>query len=171
MQHNMHPRSASVSSTGSSWSLVSEKMMTPNRTARQDSMSSTYSSKDLSPGQTQKLWEVMVDLHGQYNCYNSTRLDAALETRDQDVNLIREYMPFLCCGDMLPVLSHFQSANAHFTATSFIIDLINESVHDMPQEGWQRLHSCFGVEEQSASTGFFGRFKFWKKDRPSQIYV
>lgn len=164
MQHNMHPRSASISSTGSSWSLVSEKMTSPLRTARQDSMSSTYSSKDLSPGQTQKLWEVMVDLHGQYNCYNSARLDAALETRDQDINLIRKRMAFL------PMHLH-ATANTRSLATSFIIDLINDSVHEMPQEGWQRLHSCFGAEEQPATTGFFGRFKFWKKDRPSQIYV
>lgn len=96
--------SPSPSATSSSWSLVSDTAMArchhrcaseecPNRDDRQGSNVSMRSSKELSVCQTQHLWECMLDLQESYACYNSTRIDMALDARDQAMEFMRMFNP------------------------------------------------------------------------------
>lgn len=105
MAEVIQPRSVSVSSDASSWSLVSNAAAshaqyhhcpsyTPSsetapRPVRHDSLSSIRSSKDLNQEQTQELWECMLDLQELYACYNSTRIDMALDAREKAHEFMR----------------------------------------------------------------------------------
>lgn len=110
MAEVIQPRSASVSSDASSWSLVSNTAShhaqyhhcpsyAPStqapRPVRQDSLSSIRSSKDLNQEQTQELWECMLDLQELYACYNSTRIDMALDAREKAHEFMRMFLVIL----------------------------------------------------------------------------
>ena len=57
---------------------------------RQDSTASVRSCEELSSNQTLRLWECMLDLQERYGCYNSTRIDLALNSREYAADLMRE---------------------------------------------------------------------------------
>ncbi|KAM0745019.1 hypothetical protein ACQRIT_000403 [Beauveria bassiana] len=82
---------------------------------RQKSVSSVRSCEDMSVDKTQELWFCMLQLQERYDCYNSTRIDLALDAGDQAIN----FMP-----------------------NRFIMDTLNNSLRDLPDEGWDQLNRC-----------------------------
>ncbi|ATY66083.1 hypothetical protein A9K55_001974 [Cordyceps militaris] len=101
---------------------------------RQNSVSSVRSCEDMSADKTQQLWLCMLALQQRYACYNSTRIDLALGAGEQAVN----FMP-----------------------NRFIIDTLNNSLRDLPDEGWDQLYSC--LEDQGATEKPKSKRKFWSK--------
>ncbi|KAM3498275.1 hypothetical protein MY10362_008394 [Beauveria mimosiformis] len=87
----------------------------PLRRDRQKSVSSVRSCEDMSVDKTQELWFCMLQLQERYDCYNSTRIDLALDAGDQAIN----FMP-----------------------NRFIMDTLNNSLRDLPDEGWDKLNRC-----------------------------
>ncbi|PWI69057.1 hypothetical protein PCL_01442 [Purpureocillium lilacinum] len=69
----------------------------------------------MTADETRELWKCMVALQQRYGCYNSRRIDLAANAGDDGVNL----MP-----------------------NPFIIDTLNNSVIDLPDEGWEMLDRC-----------------------------
>ncbi|KAK5989350.1 hypothetical protein PT974_10868 [Cladobotryum mycophilum] len=80
--------------------------------SRQSSISSTHSCEGLSADETRELWKCMLELQLRYGCYNSTRMDLAVNAGDDAV-------------DLMP--------------NPFILDTLNDSVIDLPEEGWEML--------------------------------
>jgi hypothetical protein len=54
----------------------------------------------------------MLELQDEYGCYNSTRMEVAVEAGEEGL-------------DLMP--------------SRFIIDTLNDSVLDLPEEGWEKL--------------------------------
>ena len=72
--HSHHERNPSLTSSGSaSSSLYSSSSGDEGR----------ISCETMSRGDTQELWHTMVELQDEYGCYNSTRMDAALEAENE----------------------------------------------------------------------------------------
>ncbi|OAA63146.1 hypothetical protein ISF_05022 [Cordyceps fumosorosea ARSEF 2679] len=101
---------------------------------RQSSVSSVRSCEDMSADKTQELWFCMLELQERYGCYNSTRIDLALGAGEQAVN----FMP-----------------------NRFIIDTLNNSLRDLPDEGWKKLYSC--LDEHPKNEKPKPKRKFWSK--------
>ncbi|UNI15967.1 hypothetical protein JDV02_002448 [Purpureocillium takamizusanense] len=80
----------------------------------------------MTADETRELWKCMLALQQRYGCYNSRRIDLAANAGDDEgVNL----MP-----------------------NPFIIDTLNNSVIDLPSEGWEMLDRCLrGHDEACAS--------------------
>ncbi|KAK3196473.1 hypothetical protein K4F52_000355 [Lecanicillium sp. MT-2017a] len=101
---------------------------------RQNSTSSVRSCEDMSSNETRDLWLCMLDLQKRYGCYNSTRIDLALGAGDDAINL----MP-----------------------NRFIIDTLNNSLRDLPDEGWNMLFRCLEqevvVEKEKPKRRFWAR--------------
>lgn len=57
---------------------------------RQNSTSSVRSCEDMSADKTQELWFCMLELQERYGCYNSTRIDLALDAGEQAINFMRK---------------------------------------------------------------------------------
>ncbi|POR37314.1 Uncharacterized protein TPAR_02471 [Tolypocladium paradoxum] len=84
---------------------------------RQDSTASasSRSCEGMSADETGELWKCMLELQRRYGCYNSTRIDLAVNAGE---------------------------AGLHLMPNPFIIDTLNNSVVDLPDEGWQMLDRC-----------------------------
>lgn len=63
----------------------------------------------------------MLELQGEYGCYNSTRMEVAAEAGDNAL-------------DLMP--------------SRFIIDTLNDSVVDLPDEAWEKLDRYLRPEAQ-----------------------
>lgn len=63
--------------------------------------------------ETRDLWKCMLELQQRYGCYTSARIDMALDAGDDGV-------------DLMP--------------SRFIIDTLNESVFNLPNEGREMLN-------------------------------
>ncbi|XWX01753.1 hypothetical protein V2A60_009782 [Cordyceps javanica] len=101
---------------------------------RQNSVSSIRSCEDMSADKTQELWFCMLELQERYGCYNSTRIDLALGAGEQAIN----FMP-----------------------NRFIIDTLNNSLRDLPDEGWNKLYHC--LDDQATPEKPKSKRKFWSK--------
>ncbi|KAH7305976.1 hypothetical protein B0I35DRAFT_413761 [Stachybotrys elegans] len=95
-------------------SSSSSSAMRPGRFdhSRHSSVSSERSCEGMSADETRDLWRCMLQLQELYGCYNSTRIDLAVAAGDEALNL----MP-----------------------NRFIIDTLNSSVVELPDEGWEML--------------------------------
>lgn len=131
MYRENHPGRLSFSSFVSSWSnpaddgILSAKqhrrscderpaMPGAMERSRQSSTSSERSScEGMTVDETKELWRCMLELQQRYGCYNSTRIDMALDAGDDGM----DYMP-----------------------SRFIIDTLNESVIYLPDEGRELLN-------------------------------
>ncbi|KJZ68972.1 hypothetical protein HIM_01175 [Hirsutella minnesotensis 3608] len=107
---------------------------------RQDSSASTPSRRScegMTVDETRALWKCMLGLQRRYGCYNSTRIDLAVQAGDEGLHL----MP-----------------------NPFIIDTLNNSVVELPAEGWKKLDRCLmrssppGSPQKQKS-----RFRFWNR--------
>ncbi|KAL6898581.1 hypothetical protein GGI43DRAFT_80897 [Trichoderma evansii] len=83
--------------------------------SRQGSTSSMRSCGGMSPDATKELWKTMLELQDRYGCYTSARMDLAVASGDIALSL----MP-----------------------NPFILDTLNDSVVDLPDEGWDMLNRC-----------------------------
>ncbi|KAM0512878.1 hypothetical protein ACHAPE_008378 [Trichoderma viride] len=83
--------------------------------SRQGSTSSMRSCGGMSPDATKELWKTMLELQERYGCYTSARMDLAVTAGDIALSL----MP-----------------------NPFILDTLNDSVVDLPDEGWEMLNRC-----------------------------
>ncbi|RFU74687.1 hypothetical protein TARUN_7557 [Trichoderma arundinaceum] len=83
--------------------------------SRQGSTCSVRSCGGMSPDATKELWKTMLELQERYGCYTSARMDLALGAGDMALSL----MP-----------------------NPFILDTLNDSVVDLPDEGWEMLNRC-----------------------------
>ncbi|KFA64612.1 hypothetical protein S40285_03951 [Stachybotrys chlorohalonatus IBT 40285] len=100
---------------------------------------SDRSCESMSPEETRELWRCMLDLQERYGCYNSTRIDLAVAAGEQAVNL----MP-----------------------NRFIIDTLNSSVVNLPEEGWDMLNKYLGHQEHDIPAKKSKRSSiqyFWKR--------
>ncbi|KAG7414649.1 hypothetical protein DER46DRAFT_576196 [Fusarium sp. MPI-SDFR-AT-0072] len=100
--------------------------------SRQASTCSERSCEGMSLDETRELWRCMLELQLRYGCYNSTRIDMAIDAGE--------------CGlDLMP--------------NRFIIDTLNESVIDLPDEGRELLNRYLCPSSPTKQ-----KWKFWKKD-------
>ncbi|PTB75073.1 hypothetical protein M440DRAFT_55726 [Trichoderma longibrachiatum ATCC 18648] len=83
--------------------------------SRQGSTCSVRSCGGMSPDATRELWKTMLELQERYGCYTSARMDLAVGAGDMALSL----MP-----------------------NPFILDTLNDSVVDLPDEGWEMLNRC-----------------------------
>ncbi|KAK1243418.1 hypothetical protein MKX07_004046 [Trichoderma sp. CBMAI-0711] len=83
--------------------------------SRQGSTCSIRSCGGMSPDATRELWKTMLELQERYGCYTSARMDMAVGAGDMALSL----MP-----------------------NPFILDTLNDSVVDLPDEGWEMLNRC-----------------------------
>ncbi|CAM1500447.1 Fc.00g096090.m01.CDS01 [Cosmosporella sp. VM-42] len=100
---------------------------------RQASTCSERSCEGMSAEETRDLWRCMLELQQRYGCYTSARIDVALEAGDEGL-------------DLMP--------------NRFVIDTLNESVVDLPDEGREMLNRYLAPESCPQKP----RWKFWKKD-------
>ncbi|KAF4977204.1 hypothetical protein FZEAL_6232 [Fusarium zealandicum] len=106
--------------------------LSPLERSRQASTCSERSCEGMSADETRDLWRCMLELQQRYACYNSTRIDMALDAGDD-------------CLDLMP--------------NRFIIDTLNESVFDLPDEGRELLDRFLSPSSCSPKQ----KWKFWKK--------
>ncbi|KPM34211.1 hypothetical protein AK830_g12358 [Neonectria ditissima] len=128
MYRENRPNRLSIVSVVSAWSTTPsddkhhhhrEDAMPPpsmHRT-RQASTCSDQSCEAMTPDETRDLWRCMLELQLRYGCYNSTRIDVALDAGDHGI-------------DLMP--------------NRFIIDTLNESVVHLPDEGRELLNRHLG---------------------------
>lgn len=102
MYRENRPRRPSIVSVLSAWSSpsddgvivtkhhrpVSEGMPAMLR-SRQSSTCSDQSCEAMTPDETRDLWKCMLELQLRYGCYNSTRIDMALDAGDYGIDLMR----------------------------------------------------------------------------------
>ncbi|TWU78439.1 hypothetical protein ED733_008856 [Metarhizium rileyi] len=86
---------------------------------------SSRSCEGMSTEETRELWRCMLHLQQMYSCYNSTRIDLALNAGDAGI-------------DLMP--------------NPFIIDTLNDSLIDLPDEGWDMLDRCLQPASQPSPT-------------------
>ncbi|KAI1013449.1 hypothetical protein LB503_001417 [Fusarium chuoi] len=103
-----------------------------NHRSRQASTCSERSCEGMSLDETRELWRCMLELQLRYGCYNSTRIDMAVDAGE-------------CGVDLMP--------------NRFIIDTLNESVIDLPDEGRELLNRYLCPSSPTKQ-----KWKFWKKD-------
>ncbi|KAF5236462.1 hypothetical protein FANTH_11264 [Fusarium anthophilum] len=103
-----------------------------NQRSRQASTCSERSCEGMSLDETRDLWRCMLELQLRYGCYNSTRIDMAIDAGE-------------CGVDLMP--------------NRFIIDTLNESVIDLPDEGRELLNRYLCPSSPTKQ-----KWKFWKKD-------
>ncbi|QUC16310.1 uncharacterized protein UV8b_00551 [Ustilaginoidea virens] len=95
----------------------SSRFFSYSRRGRKSSTSSTSSRTcgGMTTEDTRELWRCMLALQQLYGCYKSTRMDLAVNAGDAGINL----MP-----------------------NPFIIDTLNDSLVNLPAEGWEMLDRC-----------------------------
>lgn len=84
--------------------------------SRQSSTCSERSCEGMSTDEMRGLWRVMLELQERYGCYNSTRVSLAVKAGDE-------------AGLLMP--------------SRFIIDTLNHSLVDLPEEGWEMLENSY----------------------------
>ncbi|KAM0553945.1 hypothetical protein ACHAPJ_007017 [Fusarium lateritium] len=99
---------------------------------RQASTCSERSCEGMTMDETRELWLCMLELQLRYGCYNSTRIDMAIDAGEDGV-------------DLMP--------------NRFIIDTLNESVINLPDEGRELLNRYLCPSSPTKQ-----KWKFWKKD-------
>lgn len=97
--------------------------------------SSERSCESLSSQETLDLWRCMLALQERYACYNSRRIDLAMDAGEEAVI------------NLMP--------------NRFIIDTLNDSLIDLPEEGQEMLDRC--LRHESNLHDEKPRRKFWKK--------
>lgn len=90
----------------------------------------------MSPDETRDLWRCMLALQERYGCYNSTRIDLALGAGEGAMSLMRTF------------IERKERRVADLVANPFIIDTLNQSVHDLPDEGWEMLDQHLGLDTE-----------------------
>ncbi|RDA96000.1 hypothetical protein CP533_5951 [Ophiocordyceps camponoti-saundersi (nom. inval.)] len=117
-------RAASSSSTSSDSSTVTDE-------------SSLRSCEGMTEEERRSVWKCMLALQRRYGCYNSTRIDLAVNAGEEGLNL----MP-----------------------NPFIIDTLNHSVTHLPDEGWQMLdRSLLGTEQSPPVDARNMKLRFWRR--------
>jgi hypothetical protein len=105
--------------------------------SRQSSTSSERSCEAMSAYQTAHLWRCMLELQERYGCYNSTRVSLAVGAGDDAL-------------DLMP--------------SRFIIDTLNDSLVDLPEEGWEMLDSVYMRQDHhQAPKGKSKHGRFWRR--------
>ncbi|KAF5021209.1 hypothetical protein F66182_6748 [Fusarium sp. NRRL 66182] len=99
---------------------------------RQASTCSERSCEGMTVDETRELWRCMLELQLRYGCYNSTRIDMALDAGDDGL-------------DLMP--------------NRFIIDTLNESVVNLPDQGREMLNRYLCPSSPTRQ-----KWKFWKKE-------
>ncbi|KAL7943987.1 hypothetical protein V8C42DRAFT_94277 [Trichoderma barbatum] len=108
--------SSSVSVAASVHTMSERRPSIPEyERSRQGSTCSVRSCGGMSPDATKELWKTMLELQERYGCYTSARMDMAVGAGDMALSL----MP-----------------------NPFILDTLNDSVVDLPDEGWEMLNRC-----------------------------
>ncbi|KAF4458476.1 hypothetical protein FALBO_14792 [Fusarium albosuccineum] len=107
--------------------------MAPIQRGRQASTCSERSCEGMTADETRELWRCMLELQLRYGCYNSTRIDMALDAGEDGL-------------DLMP--------------NRFIIDTLNESVVDLPDEGRELLNRYLSPSTCATKQ----KWKFWKKE-------
>ncbi|KAH6603778.1 hypothetical protein Trco_007224 [Trichoderma cornu-damae] len=108
--------SSSASVAASSEDMPEHRPSVPGyERSRQGSTCSVRSCGGMSADATKELWKTMLELQERYGCYNSARMDLAVGAGDIALSL----MP-----------------------NPFILDTLNDSVVDLPDEGWEMLNRC-----------------------------
>lgn len=79
---------------------------------RKSSIGSERSCSQIPAKDVSELWRCMLELQNEYGCYHSTRMDLAVDAGDAAL----DYMP-----------------------SRFIIDTLNDSIFDLPEEAWEKL--------------------------------
>ncbi|KAK7421503.1 hypothetical protein QQX98_002202 [Neonectria punicea] len=132
MLRENRPGRLSIVSVVSAWSspsddgvLVTKHHVPSMQRSRQSSTCSDQSCEAMTADETRDLWKCMLELQLRYGCYNSTRIDMALDAGEHGV-------------DLMP--------------NRFIIDTLNESVVHLPDEGRELLNRYLcppsGAEKQ-----------------------
>ncbi|QPC69040.1 hypothetical protein HYE67_011271 [Fusarium culmorum] len=137
MYRQNHPGPLSLPTT---WSPPTNDMM-PNKSpttdtnqrGRQESTCSERSCEGMTLDETRELWRCMLELQLRYGCYNSTRIDMAVDAGEDGL-------------DLMP--------------NRFIIDTLNESVIDLPDEGRELLNRYLCPSSPNNKK----KWKFWKKE-------
>ncbi|RGP61043.1 hypothetical protein FLONG3_10662 [Fusarium longipes] len=104
-----------------------------NQRSRQASTCSERSCEGMTLDETRELWRCMLELQLRYGCYNSARIDMAVDAGEQGL-------------DLMP--------------NRFIIDTLNESVIDLPDEGRELLNRYLCPSSPNTKQ----KWKFWKKE-------
>ncbi|GAB0140976.1 hypothetical protein EsHS_00001584 [Epichloe bromicola] len=97
--------SASSISSACSWASHEDEASSPTTSRRSSLRFFTYSRRDRNPStpstsgrtcegmtteDTRELWRCMLELQQLYGCYNSTRMDLAVNAGEAGVDLMRE---------------------------------------------------------------------------------
>ncbi|KAF7556761.1 hypothetical protein G7046_g6207 [Stylonectria norvegica] len=143
-QQQQHLHRLSIASVISTWSsqtddgvIVTKHAAIPRRhpemaRSRQASTCSELSCESMSADETRELWRCMLELQQRYGCYNSTRIEVALDAGNDGL-------------DLMP--------------SRFIIDTLNESVVNLPNEGRELLNRHLAPESSVRKS----KWMFWKK--------
>lgn len=99
MYRQNHPGPLSLPTT---WSPPTNDMM-PNKSpttdtnqrSRQASTCSERSCEGMTLDETRELWRCMLELQLRYGCYNSTRIDMAVDAGEDGLDLMRTFPPLL----------------------------------------------------------------------------
>jgi hypothetical protein len=134
MYREHHPGSLALPTT--TWSPSEEPTIKSeheaNQRSRQASTCSERSCESMTLDETRELWRCMLELQSRYGCYNSTRIDMAVDAGEDGI-------------DLMP--------------NRFIIDTLNESVIDLPDEGRELLNRYLCPSSPTKQ-----KWKFWKKE-------
>jgi hypothetical protein len=105
--------------------------------SRQSSTSSERSCEAMSADETAHLWRCMLELQERYGCYNSTRVSLAVGAGDDAL-------------DLMP--------------SRFIIDTLNDSLVDLPEEGWEMLDSVYMRQDHHQAPKEKSKHgRFWRR--------
>lgn len=115
------------------------------------------SCEGMTDAETRGLWQCMLELQQLYGCYNSTRIDLAVHAGDDGARLMRKCSPRLCHS--LPRTDALSPPPAN----PFIIDTLNNSVVDLPAEGWQMLDRCLLRTTPPGSPKPKPKRRFWSR--------
>ncbi|KFG84496.1 hypothetical protein MANI_115713 [Metarhizium anisopliae] len=102
------------------------------------SSASSRSCEGMSQKETRELWRCMLHLQQRYGCYNSTRIDLAVNAGEAGI-------------DLMP--------------NPFIIDTLNDSLINLPHEGWEMLDRCLRGTNKEPQTKPKSHKKPWRRTR------
>ncbi|KAG5914735.1 hypothetical protein E4U42_000343 [Claviceps africana] len=108
----------------SSWRLPTspKRHGSPGGIDAGSSCKASRTCQGMSIQDTRELWRCMLQLQRQYGCYNSTRIDLAVNAGGAGL-------------DLMP--------------NPFIIDTLNDSLVDLPAHGWDLLDRCLGNKRRA----------------------
>lgn len=82
-----------------------------------------------------KLWRRMLDIQREFHCYNSARMAAAL----LELEMGMDVGPYARKPDSLLFVARAKTANTWLPASRGCLDILNDSVSDMPVHDKERL--------------------------------